>query len=91
MDEPHLYQKIAEHIRSEILTGKLKPGDRLPSVRQSCAEWKCTPGTVQRAYQELGRHGLLVSRAGKGTLVAGAIPAACQADLLAMSTELQNP
>src|SRR5512135_3195149 len=76
MDEAHLYQQIAEQIRSEILSGKLKPGDRLPSVRQLCARWSCTPGTVQRAYHELSRHGLLVSRAGKGTRVAGAIPAA---------------
>ncbi len=76
MNEPHLYQKIADHFRGEILSGKLKPGDRLPSVRQLCAQWNCTPGTVQRAYNELSRHGLLVSRAGKGTLVAGAIPAA---------------
>ncbi len=74
MDETHLYQQIAEHIRGEILSGKLKPGDRLPSVRQLCAQWRCTPGTVQRAYNELGRRGLLVSQAGKGTRVAGALP-----------------
>jgi molybdate-binding protein/DNA-binding transcriptional regulator YhcF (GntR family) len=76
MDEPYLYQQIAEQIRTEILSGKLKPGERLPSVRQLCARWNCTPGTVQRAYHELGQHGLLVSQAGKGTRVAGAITAA---------------
>src|SRR5512146_300031 len=75
MDETHLYQQIAEHIRAEILSGKLKPGDRLPSVRRLCAQWNCTPGTVQRAYHELGQRGLLVSQAGKGTRVAGALPA----------------
>ncbi len=76
MDESHLYQQIAEQIRAEILAGKLEPGDRLPSVRQLCARWSCTPGTVQRAYHELSRRGLLVSQAGKGTRVAGAIPLA---------------
>ncbi len=76
MDESHLYRQIAEQIRAEILAGKLKPGDRLPSVRQLCARWSCTPGTVQRAYHELSQRGLLVSQAGTGTRVAGTIPAA---------------
>ena len=76
MDESYLYQKIAESIRQEILSGRLQPGDRLPAVRQMCARWNCTPGTVQRAYNELARQGLLVSRAGQGTQVGEAIPPA---------------
>ncbi len=67
MEETHLYRKIAEEIRQEILRGKLNPGDRLPSVRQMAAQWGCTVGTVQRAYQELALLGLVVSRAGQGT------------------------
>ena len=73
MDETFLYKKISESIQSRILSGELKPGDRLPSVRHLCDEWTCTPGTVQRAYNELARRGLLTSRAGKGTLVSGAV------------------
>ena len=73
MDETPLYQQIAERIRQDILEGRFKPGDRLPSVRQMREEWHCTPGTVQRAYNKLAREGLLVSRAGQGTLVAGGI------------------
>jgi len=69
MGETHIYQKIAEEIRREILQGRLKPGDRLPSVRQAAAEWDCTVGTVQRAYQELAMLGLVVSRTGQGTHV----------------------
>jgi len=75
MDDTFLYQQIAETIRAEILDGRLKPGDRLPSIRQMCERWGCTPGTVQRAYGALAQHGLLVSRAGKGTLVASGFPA----------------
>lgn len=74
MDETPLYQQIAEHIRQDILAGRLKPGERLPSVRQMREEWHCTPGTVQRAYSRLASEGLLTSHAGKGTLVAGGIP-----------------
>ena len=76
MDEVFLYQQIAESIRKEILAGRLKSGDRLPSMRELMKEWKCTPGTVQRAYQELSRQGLVISRAGQGTHVAGDLPQA---------------
>jgi molybdate-binding protein/DNA-binding transcriptional regulator YhcF (GntR family) len=69
MDEPYLYRKIAESIRQEILDGSLKPGDRLAPVREMAATWSCTPGTIQHAYQELARQGLVVSRAGQGTRV----------------------
>jgi molybdate-binding protein/DNA-binding transcriptional regulator YhcF (GntR family) len=80
MEEAHLYQQIAESIRHEILEGRLKPGERLPSVRALCETWQCTPGTAQRAYNELSRQGLLISHAGKGTRVSGGIaPAQAQA------------
>ncbi len=70
MDETHLYRQIAEQIRQEILNGRLKPGDRLRSVRKMASEWNCTVGTIQRAYGELARQGLVTSRAGQGTRVA---------------------
>jgi molybdate-binding protein/DNA-binding transcriptional regulator YhcF (GntR family) len=69
MEETHLYRKIAEGIRLEILQGELGPGDRLPSVRQMAVRWGCTVGTVQRAYQELAMLGLVVSQSGRGTHV----------------------
>ena len=74
MDEAFLYQQIAEALRREILQGILKPGDRLPSVRQMTVRWNCTLGTVQRAYQELSRQKLIVSRGGQGTRVASELP-----------------
>lgn len=69
MDSEHLYQQIAETMRRQILTGELKPGDRLPSVREAAEQWSCTVGTIQRAYQELAQAGLITSRAGQGTRV----------------------
>jgi len=73
MEEPFLYRRIADQIRRDILEGRLKPGDRLASMRELTHQWECTQGTIQRAYQELAQQGLLVSRAGKGTQVAGNI------------------
>lgn len=76
MDKTPIYQQIAESIRQEILYGDLRTGDRLPSVRDMAAQWHCTPGTVQRAYKELARQKLVVSRRGQGTHVTAEIPEA---------------
>lgn len=75
MEETHLYQRIVEAVRQQILSGSLEPGDRLPSVRQMAVEWNCTAGTVQRAYQELASQGLVISRSGQGTRVIKAVQA----------------
>lgn len=70
-----LYQEIAESIRQAIFNGELKPGDELPSVRDLSAQWNCAPGTVQQAYHELARQGLVTGRSGQGTRVATAVHA----------------
>lgn len=69
MEKPHLYQIIAEAIRTQILKGEIKPGDRLPPLRHMTDQWNCTLGTVQRAYQELAQQGLVITRRGQGTHV----------------------
>ncbi|MCX7854964.1 MAG: GntR family transcriptional regulator [Anaerolineae bacterium] len=74
MEEAPLYQQVAESLRREILSGHLRPGDRLPPVREMARRWHCTVGTVQRAYQELARQGLVVARRGQGTRVVGETP-----------------
>jgi len=71
MDEPPLYRRISSAVRQEILSGTLRPGDRLPPLREMTRKWNCTPGTVQHAYQDLVADGLAETRPGKGTFVAG--------------------
>lgn len=72
MDEKPLYVRITASIRKDILEGKFKPGDALPTVRELTKTWECTPGTIQRAYHELTQQGLTISRPGKGTQVLSA-------------------
>ncbi len=68
--QTHLYKKIADNIRNRIISGDLKPGDRLPSVRSMTKEWHCTVGTVQHAYHLLAEMGLTISQSGRGTHIA---------------------
>jgi molybdate-binding protein/DNA-binding transcriptional regulator YhcF (GntR family) len=64
-----LYQQIAEQLRQFIATGQIKPGDRLPSIRQLSLSLHINPNTVCRAYLELEQEQILVSRRGGGTSV----------------------
>lgn len=74
MDETFLYRKIADAIRMQIMRGELHPGEQLLSVRAMAERWGCTLGTIQRAYHELVRHGLVTSRPGQGTRVVDRLP-----------------
>lgn len=65
----YLYNKLAEVFRKQILSGEIKPGEKLPSVRAVADQWTCTVGTVQKTYQLLSEQGLVSSHAGQGTIV----------------------
>ena len=65
-----IYEQLAEQVRQGVALGQLQPAERLPSVRQLSRELLVNPNTVARAYQELEREGLLVSRPGLGIFVA---------------------
>jgi molybdate-binding protein/DNA-binding transcriptional regulator YhcF (GntR family) len=64
-----IYQQIAEQLRQLIATEQIKPGDRLPSIRQLSHTLKINPNTVCRAYLKLEQEQILVSRRGGGTSV----------------------
>jgi GntR family transcriptional regulator len=65
-----IYQQLAQQIREAIARGELEPETGLPSVRQLSRDLVVNPNTVARAYTELEREGLLVSRPGRGIYVA---------------------
>ena len=65
-----IYQQLVQQIREAIALGELRPEAGLPSVRQLSRELVVNPNTVARAYTELEREGLLVSRPGRGIYVA---------------------
>ena len=69
-----IYEQIMAQIKSQILSGVLKEGDALPSIRVLARELRISVITTKRAYDELEHEGLLHSVAGKGTFVAAANP-----------------
>ncbi len=69
-DARPIYVQIMDEIRRAVVLGTVKPDDLLPSVRQLAGELKVNPNTVQQAYRELERDGLVYVRRGQGTFVA---------------------
>ncbi len=64
-----IYIQVIEIIKSMIVRGELKPGDKVPTVRELARELKINPNTVARAYYVLEDEGLLNARVGDGTFV----------------------
>ena len=64
-----IYRQIIDQVRRGLTNGDLAIGDRLPSVRALAERLVINPNTVGRAYQELGRDGLIESRHGRGSFI----------------------
>ncbi|HHT37851.1 MAG TPA: GntR family transcriptional regulator [Mollicutes bacterium] len=64
-----IYEQIINQVERFITIGLLKEKEQLPSVRQVAFELGINPNTIQRAYTELERKGVIVSIVGKGTFV----------------------
>ena len=69
-DSRPLYQQIVDEVRRAIVLGSLAPEEALPSVRALAAELRINPNTVQQAYRELERAGVIYTRRGQGTFAA---------------------
>lgn len=65
-----LYRQIADEVKSAFLRGYLKPGQKLPSVRELASQLGINPTTVVKAYDLLANERLLIRRQGKGAFVA---------------------
>jgi len=69
-----IYQQLVRQITHAITTGALKPGDRLPTLRQLAADLVINPNTVARAYRDLEVAGLIEGGPRRGTFVTFAPP-----------------
>ena len=67
-DRP-IYAQLLERIQLQIVSGTYGPGDKLPSVRELAAEASVNPNTMQKAFAELERSGLIETKRTSGRFV----------------------
>ena len=70
---PH-YEQIRAQVAAAVTTGRLRAGDRLPTVRVLAADLGIATGTIARAYRELEAGGWVTTRRRHGTVVADREP-----------------
>ena len=69
-----LFEQLVLQVKSAVARGELRPGDRLPSVRELAGELSINPNTVARAYRELETAGVIATRRGAGCFVKDVAP-----------------
>lgn len=68
-DKP-IYEQITSQIKAMIMSGELKTGDPIPSMRSLAKTIHVSVITVQKAYEDLGRDGFIATTVGRGSFVA---------------------
>ncbi|RPI88431.1 MAG: GntR family transcriptional regulator [Chloroflexi bacterium] len=64
-----IYVQIMEHIKELVVSGELKPGEQLPTVRQLATDLRVNFNTVARAYRMLDDAGIISTQHGRGTYI----------------------
>ncbi len=75
MSRQPVYSQIIDQIEQMVLTGLIRPGEQLPSVRSLSLELSLNPNTVQKAYAELDSQGILYTIPGRGCYISENAPA----------------
>jgi GntR family transcriptional regulator len=68
-DATPIYAQLERGLRAAIATGRLAPGEQLPTVRQLAVELRVNANTVARVYAELERAGVIETRRGVGSFI----------------------
>ncbi len=63
------YLQLVHQVRQSLLLGYLRPGDRLPTVKEVAGDLAINPNTVVKAYRQLEHEGLAGGRPGQGTFI----------------------
>lgn len=64
-----IYLQVMTSIKRDVVTGRLSPGDKLPSVRDLAIHYTINPNTASRVYRELELEGICFTKRGMGTFV----------------------
>jgi len=66
MSRQPVYEQIVDQVEQMILSGLMRPGEQLPSVRSLSLELSINPNTIQKAYAELDGRGIIYTLPGRG-------------------------
>jgi GntR family transcriptional regulator len=73
-DPTPIYAQLDRSIRVAVATGKIKPGDQLPTVRQLAVDLRVNANTVAKVYLTLERDGVVETKRGVGTFISDSPP-----------------
>lgn len=91
MSRQPVYEQLIEQAERFVLKGILKSGDQMPSVRSLSLSLSVNPNTIQKAYAELDRRGILITVPGKGGFVSEQALTIVRADRRALLDTLGKP
>ena len=74
MSRQPVYEQIVDQVEQMILSGLMRPGEQLPSVRSLSLELSINPNTIQKAYSELDGRGIIYTLPGRGGFVSQNAP-----------------
>ena len=68
-----IYEQIIKSIKEQALSGIFKPDEQIPSIRQLTQQIGINPNTIQKAYAELERQGIIYSLTGRGAFISSSL------------------
>ena len=85
-----IYEQIVEGIERDIVMGILREREQLPSIRELSSILGVNPNTIQKAFGELDRNGIIVSGQGRGCFVADKAAEKIKEKLSARITDIES-
>lgn len=85
-----MYQKLIDYLEAAIAAGHLKPGGRLPPLRELCRQFSLSMGTVQRAIAQLEERGLVEGKRGSGVYVRSSAVKAKRSELARVAVIIES-
>lgn len=70
MSRVPVYEQVINQVEQMVLSGIMKTGTKMPSVRGLSMQLTINPNTIQKAYSELERRGIIITVPGKGAFIA---------------------
>lgn len=85
-----IYEQLIDNVKKSVLCGALAPGEQLPSVRALAVELAVNPNTIQKAYAELERLGIICSMPGRGSFIADNVRALAETNRWEITERLRK-